>query len=120
MKTIEFFKRRGYNPAYETIGGEVMLNGICVGQWNGYLDNISFKGGDDSEHYSSRHFKSLDDCAKWIVESDRFDHNYEEWSGAFHYYFDTKTGYNHIANYLRTFPLIERYTITIEVKAIIK
>ena len=114
MKTIEFFKRKGYNPKYETIGGEVMMDGICVGEWNGYLKNILFKGGDDCEHYSQKHFDTLEECAKWIVGCGRYDHDYREYNGAFCYYFDTKKGYDHISNYLRHFPLIEKYTIEIE------
>ena len=114
MKTIEFFKRKGYNRDYETIGGEVMMDGICVGEWNGYEKYVLFEGGDDSEHYSSKHFDTLDECAKWIVECGRYDHNYERHDGALCYYFNTKTGYDHIANYLRHFPLIEKYIIEIE------
>ena len=114
MKTIEFFRRKGYNPNYETIGGEIMVDGKCVGEWNGYLNHILFKGGDDSEHYGSKHFESLEECAKWIVSCGRYDHDYTEWSGAFRYYFNTKTGYDHISNYLRCFPLIEKFTITVK------
>lgn len=114
MKTIEFFKRKGYNPEVATIGGEVLLDGICVGKWNGHLENIRFEGGDDSEHYSSKFFNTLEECAKWIVECGRYDHDYERYSGAMRYYFNTKTGYDHIANYERTFPLIKKYIIKIE------
>ena len=114
MKTIEFYKRRGYNPEVATIGGEVMLDGVCVGTWNVYLQNIRFTGGDDSEHYSSKWFNTLNECAEWIAGCGRYDHDYERYDGALRYYFNTKTGYDHIANYERTFPLIKKYIITIE------
>lgn len=114
MKTIEFFKRKGYNPAVDTIGGEVMMDGICVGEWNGRINYVLFKGGDDSEHYGQKHFDSLEECAKWLVECGRYDSDYEEYSGAFRYYFNTKTGYDHISNYLKHFPLIKKYTIKVE------
>lgn len=117
MKTIEFFKRKGYNPAFATIGGEVLLDGICVGEWNGYLDNIRFEGGDDSEHYGSIRFNTLEECASWIVGCGRYDHDYDFHKGAMHYYFNTKTGYKHLEDYDKCFPLIEKFTITIETEA---
>ena len=96
---------------YETIGGEVLMDGVCVGEWNGILNNILFKGGDDSEHYGDKHFESLEECAKWLIGCGRYDHDYERHDGAFEYYFDTKRGYDHIVNYLRTFPFINKYTV---------
>ena len=116
MKTIEFFDRKGYNPKYETIGGEVMMDGICVGEWdwNFSRDTILFKSGDDSEHYGCKCFDSFEKAAKWIVESGRYENDHDVHNGALHYYFNTKTGYDHISNYLRDFPLIEKYTIEIE------
>ena len=114
MKKIEFFKRKGYNLAYETIGGEVLMDGICVGEWNGDLDNILFHGGDDITHYGDKHFNTLDECAKWICGCGRYDNDYKIWKGALYFFFNTKTGYDHLANYLQSFPLIEKYTIEVE------
>ena len=115
MITIEFFDRKGYNPKYETIGGEVLMDGICVGewQWNWPRTRIIFMYGYCCD---TEIFKSFEDAAKHIVNCGRFDHDYDIWNGAYHRYFDTKKGYDHIANYYRCFPLVEKYTITYELK----
>lgn len=116
MKTIEFFDRKGYNPKYETIGGEVMMDGICVGnfRWTFHRDGILFDIGDDSTHYSAMIFRSFEECAKRIAECNKFTEDHDKWDGAMHLYFDTKKGYEHISNHLRCFPLVKKYTVTIE------
>ena len=116
MKTIEFFDRKGYNPKYETIGGEVIMDGICVGEWiwNWPRTKILFKAGSDHGHCAHKQFDTFEDAAKWIAECVWFKNDHDYWDGAAHYYFDTKTGYDHISNYLRWFPLVKKYTVTIE------
>ena len=113
MKTIEFFDRKGYNPKYETIGGEVMMDGICVGEfsWNWPRTKIIFKYGDDCTRHKL--FDSFEDAAKHIVSCGKFDHDYDGWDGAYHHYFNTKRGYERISNHLWCFPLVKKYTVTI-------
>lgn len=116
MKTIEFFDRKGYNPNIETIGGEVMMDGICVGsfRWTFHRDHILFSIGDDSTHYSAMMFNSFEELAERIANCNKFSEDHDKWDGAMHLYFDTKTGYDHISNYLRQFPLVKKYTVTVD------
>ena len=107
MATYRFIKVQ--YPA-NALWSAAYRNGICVGELRSNYNEKWFYLMDENL-WTRIEAKSLRELAEKIEKSDFWKSDYNYWNGAYHYYFDTKTGYNHISDYAECFPIVKEEII---------
>lgn len=110
--TVYKFIRRQY-PSGKKFWSDIYRNNICIGaaischsENNIWLDNCPAKLG-----LGGIHAISFIDFVKKAEASNAFNHAYDYWDGAYHYYFNPDEGYKHVQNHAECFPIVEKVTI---------
>ena len=111
MKKYVRFVQRAF-PASDS-GGEVYINGICVGEWRYTFnrDRVNYHRPGLRENISR---VTMADCAKQLVESGWFDADYDYYEGSFHYSYDVKKGFDYIEEWNKCFPECAEFLFIIE------
>jgi hypothetical protein len=85
-------------------------NGICVGRLRASYNEKVFYLMDENL-WTRLKADSLEELAKKIEQSEFWRSDYDYWNGAYHYYFNTKTGYDHLAYAEEFYPVVKEVII---------